>query len=297
VLGNISDDQVTIVSEISSQTIYRPPDPLPIGVSAMIQPRRPFFGWSLTLVSAISLAATASGAGLEYKMDDGKSFAIERRPKDVDRMVKRPVVVLLHGVDGLSELSGPQILGFAEELAKAGYVAFVPTYFGAKDGPVGKFPPPEKDVEARLGRVSQYGPRVAKAVEVVRGQPDADPGRVALVGFSLGGGLALERAEASTGEIKAAVDFFGYIGSDSIYKDVAKLPPTVVFHNPKDGIVDAGVSRKLLKALDETTVTHDGHFLDDGNPLAKNHVFKPNDDADKNSRELTLKWLAKYLKP
>jgi dienelactone hydrolase len=261
----------------------------------MIQPRRHFFGWSLTLVSAISLAATTSGAGLEFKMDDGESFAIERRPKDADS-VKRPVVVLLHGVDGLSELSRTQILAFADELAKAGYVVFVPTYFGAKDGPVGGFPA-SKDIAARIGRVNQYGPRVAKAVEVARAQPDSDSGRVALVGFSLGGGLALERAEASTGEIKAVVDFFGFIGSDLIFKSVAKLPPTVVFHNPKDGIVGADVSRKLLKALDETTVAHDGHFLDDSNPPAKNHVFRPDGDADRNSRELTLKWLAKYLKP
>jgi dienelactone hydrolase len=85
-------------------------------------------------------------------------------------------------------------------------------------------------------------------------QQDADPGRVALVGFSLGGGLALERAEASTGEIKAAVDFFGYIGHDTIYKEVAKLPPTVVFHNPKDQIVAPDTSRKVLEALDKTTV-------------------------------------------
>jgi dienelactone hydrolase len=228
-------------------------------------------------------------------MVDGESFAIERRPRDVDT-VKRPVVVLLHGVDGLSQFSGPQIFGFADELAKAGYVVFVPTYFGAKDGPVGGFPN-LKDIMARIDRVNQYGQRVAKAVEVARAQPDADGGRVALVGFSLGGGLALERAEASTGEIRAAVDFFGYIGSDQIYKDVAKLPPTIVFHNPKDGIVAPDYSRKLLEALNKTTVAHDGHFLDDDNPLAKDHFFQPGGDADKKSRELTLKWLAKYLKP
>jgi dienelactone hydrolase len=242
----------------------------------------------------IPLAATASGGDLKYDAD-GESFAIERRPKDAEKVKKRPVVVLLHGVDGLSKVSGPQILAFAEELANAGYVAFVPSYFGAKDGPVGEFPPDPKDVATRIARVNQYGPRVAKAVEVVRGQSDADPGRVALVGFSLGGGLALERAEASTGEVKAVVDFFGFI-SDPIDKGVAKLPPTVVFHNPRDLVVGADRSRKLLEALDETTVTHDGHFLDEINPPL-NHMFNPNGDADKISRELTLKWLARFLKP
>jgi dienelactone hydrolase len=243
----------------------------------------------------ISFAGSTSDGGLEYKVD-GESFTIERRPKNVDS-VKRPIVDLLHGVDGLSELSRPQILGFAEELAKAGYVTFVPTYFGAKDGPVGAFPDP-KDIAARISRVKQYGPRVAKAVEVARDQRDADRDRVALVGFSLGSGLALEQAEASTGEVRAAVDFFSYFGSDLIYKEVAKLPPTVVFHNPKDAVVDADYSRKVLEALDKTTVPHEGHFLVDDNPLAKNHPFKRDGDADKAARELTtFKWLAKYLKP
>ena len=250
---------------------------------------------ALALLATISLSASATGAGLQYKMDDDELFAIERRPRDAGT-VTRPIVVLLHGVDGLSELSRAQILGFADELATAGFVVFVPTYFGAADGPVTGLPD-SKDIVARIARVNQYGPRIAKAVEVARAQPDADPNRVALVGFSLGGGLALERAEASTGEIKAVVDFFGYIGSDSIVKDVAKLPPTVVFHNPKDKIVDAAISRKLLEALDKTTVTHDGYFLDDDNPLAKFHPFKLGGDADKKSRALASKWLVKYLKP
>ena len=141
-------------------------------------------------------------------------------------------------------------------LVAAGYVVFVPTYFGAKDGSVSGFEDPKitEVIQFRIDHVNDYGPRVAKAVEVAREQTDADRGRVALVGFSLGGGLALERAEASTGEIKAAVDFFGYVGSDRIYREVAKLPPTLIFHNPKDKIVSPSYSKKLLEELDKTTV-------------------------------------------
>src|SRR3954447_13476423 len=104
----------------------------------MSPPRRRFLRCSLTLVSMIALTATASGGGLQYTVGT-ESFAIERLPKVAGTM-KRPIVILLHGVDGLSDFSRPQILGFAEELAKAGYVVFVPTYFGTKDGPVGGFP-------------------------------------------------------------------------------------------------------------------------------------------------------------
>jgi carboxymethylenebutenolidase len=255
-------------------------------------PRRHVPRWFLGLDPTIFSPATATGGGLNYQVGT-ETFAIERRPKDVDT-AKRPVVVLLHGVDGLSELSRTQILAFAEELDKAGYVAFVPTYFGSNDGSVGGFPD-ESDIKARIDRLSQYAPRVAEAVKVARSQPDAEPDRVALVGFSLGGGLALERAEASPGDIKAVADFFGYIGSKLIYDNAAKLPPTVVFHNPKDGIVDPEYSKKLLEALGKTPVKHANHFLDDDNPLVKNHPFKPGGTADKKSRELTLEWLKTYL--
>lgn len=200
------------------------------------------FGWSLALVPLILLSPAAAGAGLQYSMDDGESFAIERRPKDPGT-TGRPVVVLLHGVDGLGEFSGSQILAFADELAQAGYVVFVPTYFGVKDGQVGGIPD-RKDIDSRIGRVDQYASRIAKAVEVACAQPDADAGRVALVGFSLGGGLALQRAEASTGEIKAVVDFFGYIGNRAIYQEDAKLPPTLVFHNPEGKVVDPDYSAR-----------------------------------------------------
>ena len=122
----------------------------------------------------------------------------------------------------------------------------MPTYFGPKDGPVGKFPR-RNDVEARIDRVNQYGTRVAKAVEVVRDEPGVDRASGMVAGLPRRrAGLGAGRGVA--GEIKAAVDYFGYIGSDSIYKRVAKLPSTVIFHNPKDGIVDPVVSRKFLEA-------------------------------------------------
>ena len=67
--------------------------------------------------------------------------------------------------------------------------------------------------------------------------------------------------------------------------------------NWKDGIVPPDNSKRLLEALDKTTVAHEAHFLNDDNPKEKDHPFKLDGDADKTSRGLTIKWLDKYLKP
>src|SRR3954453_3894988 len=100
---------------------------------------------------------------LDYTVN-GETFAIVRRP-EIAGTTKRPVVVMLHGVDGLSEFSRPQIIGFAEEVAGAGYAVFVATYFGATDGTIGGFlePADQAVLGERIRNVNSYGPRVAEA--------------------------------------------------------------------------------------------------------------------------------------
>ncbi|WP_165069179.1 dienelactone hydrolase family protein [Paludisphaera rhizosphaerae] len=232
------------------------------------------------------------GLSLSYSVG-GKAYPMSR--SDILAGVSnRPIVVLLHGIDGLSELSRPQIESFAGELDAQGYAVFVPTYFDSNDGTLTDLSHLDSVAALRTGRVGEYGKRVAAAVQVARAEADVDPLRVALVGFSLGGGLALERAEASTGEVKAVVDFFGYLGSPSIAANAANLPPTLVFHNHADEIVPASNSKTLMDSLDRTSVPHDVHFLHDEGGL-KHHPFKPKGEADEISRLLTLRWLKKYL--
>ena len=45
---------------------------------------------------------------------------------------KLPAVVLLHGTDGLEGESGTEIPKLAEQIADAGFVVFVPEYFGSE---------------------------------------------------------------------------------------------------------------------------------------------------------------------
>ena len=47
---------------------------------------------------------------------------------------KRPVVVMVHVVDGMGDPSGTEIRKFAEQLATAGDLVFTPHYFDTNDG-------------------------------------------------------------------------------------------------------------------------------------------------------------------
>jgi len=48
--------------------------------------------------------------------------------------VKRPVVVVVHGVDGMASESGAEIRRFADQIAGQGFLVFTPHYFDANDG-------------------------------------------------------------------------------------------------------------------------------------------------------------------
>jgi dienelactone hydrolase len=230
------------------------------------------------------------------------TFSSSARPYTIDRYAaqhgpaKRPVVVVLHGVDGLGAKSAPEIRKFAEQIAGGGFLVFVPHYFDASDGddtlPVAAL------FEVRLPRLASYPPRVAAAIEHALAQTDADGAHLGLVGFSLGGGLALDYAvSAAARKVEALVDFFGYLANPTILANAARLPPTLILHNRADGIVKVKESSQLLlDALNTTSVIHDHKFYDDANPDAYHHPFLPGGDADVDARSRAVAWLGTHLR-
>jgi dienelactone hydrolase len=233
------------------------------------------------------VSGTFEHQGQKYAMDKYPAAATPGKP---------PVVVVLHGTDGMGGESGSGIRTFAAQIAAEGFAVFVPHYFGADDG--ADTDPIAELFARRVPRIGNYGPRVAAAMKDVAAQTDVDGGRVGLVGLSLGGGLALEYAEsARSGAVDALVDFFGFVSDPAIYANAARLPPTLVFHNAHDGIVDPQYSKKLVDALTKSGVALDQRFYtDESYPERKNHPFKPGGRADIESRAKTVAWLKKYLK-
>jgi dienelactone hydrolase len=130
---------------------------------------------------------------------------------------KAPAVVLLHGTDGLEGESGTEIPKLAAQIADAGFVVFVPEYFGGNE-PAGL--PLEDLFMHRIQSVGTYAP-LAAAIEHARSDARVDRNRVGLVGLALGGGLALQYAVgAPAGAVDAVVDYFGFTdGGSSVYRD------------------------------------------------------------------------------
>lgn len=224
--------------------------------------------------------------GEEYLVD---LYAVE------NDLTEQPVVVILHGIDGMGGESGRQIRKFAEQIADAEFLVFVPHYFNAADGDDSL--PLEELFPLRLARVGSYLPRIVAAIDHAK-QSGGD-GPLGLVGFSLGGGLAIEYAQSvPAGEVKALVDYFGYISDPKVLSNAGRLPPTLILHNNADAIVKIDLSSKpLLAALGGTAVVHDHRFYDDANPALGNHPFLPGGPADVDSRSLSVAWLKTYLKP
>jgi dienelactone hydrolase len=224
----------------------------------------------------------------------GKPYAID---KNTDTRVtgKRPVVVVVHGVDGMGGASGIEIGKFAVQLAGEGFLVFTPHYFDAADGP--DTAPLEAMLALRVPRVASYPPRIAAAIDFALTQPDADADRLGLIGLSLGGGLALGYAvSAPAGHVKALVDFFGHIADPGILANVNRLPPTLILHNLKDEVVKVVVSSQpLMEALGKTAVTHDHKFYSEDHLARKHHPFLPGGFPDTDSRARSVAWLKTYL--
>ena len=228
-----------------------------------------------------------------YSTSTGSTFDIEIAPAPADGK-RYPVVVLVHGNFGLGAPYGAQLRTFTEEIAALGYLAALPTYY-----PKGGLNLTDTDIATHL-------PALTAAVAHLSLRPDADITRLALVGFSLGGGIAISYiASSPAGTVKAFADFYGLVPPGLLLPPapspgVAKFPPTILFHNEKDPVVRlAENSEPLADALEVAGIVHDPVrpylWYEDNWDQGAFHAFRPGGDADKDSRTRTKTWLTRHM--
>jgi dienelactone hydrolase len=210
----------------------------------------------------------------------GKSFKITSYPATISGK-KFPMVLLVHGNFGVGAPYGDQIRGFAKDLAARGYVTAVPQYY-----------------EDDIPHLDDYVPHVqtlTDAIAAVASRPDADVGRLGLIGFSLGAATAMTYiASNPQGTVKVLADFFGFL-TPTIEAGVGKFPPTAIFHNDNDSIVPPSHSEKLNRLLPNTIDHQFDHYGEFWQKV--NHAFKPGDHADVDSRSKATDWFVKHLPP
>jgi len=131
-----------------------------------------------------------------------------------------PVVVLLHGAQALR--STRYYSDLATDLARRGFTTLAVQYYE----------------RGRRGRGSRADWRrsVSDAVTFAESVDGADPGRVGVLGFSLGAFLALEQAPRDP-RVRAAVAFYGGLSSWRVQGVESEMPPTLLLHGSADRIV------------------------------------------------------------
>jgi carboxymethylenebutenolidase len=211
----------------------------------------------------------------------GKVFKITSYPT-IAGGKKFPMVLLVHGNFGLGSPYGDQIHGFAKDLAGRGYVTAVPQYY-------------EDDLPHPTD-TAPHDRTLADAIASVASRPDADAGRLGLIGFSLGAATAMTYiASNPQGTVTVLADFFGFL-TPTIEAGVGKFPPTVIFHNKNDVIVPVRNSEDFDRLL-PSTIDHQFVAPYDEHGQVGNHAFKPGDHADVDSRSKATDWFVKHLPP
>lgn len=224
---------------------------------------------------------------VEYEVEGKALSAFFCRPKQADRS---PGVILIQEWWGLND----HIKGIAQRLAKENLVVLVPDLYsrlghvvtqnGAEAAKLARALDPEKTIADLVGAL-----RYLKAV------PEADPARIGVIGFCIGGSFALQLACRST-EIRCAVAFYGEVPPTP---ELEKLSaPVLYLYGEQDGwIQKQDVQRlketlkKLKKPGEVKTYPDAPHaFFND----TRREVYNP--DAAKDAWKKTISFFEKYLR-
>jgi dienelactone hydrolase len=149
----------------------------------------------------------------------------------------RPAVLVLHGSGGISDI--PE---HVRDLTAHGYIRLVPHYFESTGT---SWADPDSIRQHGLS----WGKTILDAVEFARRLPNVDPESVGLLGFSLGGYLAIAVA-AHDRRIKCVAEFFGGL-PEKFLPSLDHLPPTLILHGEDDRIVPIRHAMRLKQLCEE----------------------------------------------
>ncbi len=197
----------------------------------------------LALGTITAKSATAATRG-EFQ-SGGRRILVDEFPSA--KPGKRPAIILLHGSAGLL-FPGLDLRRRARDLSKQGYAVFLPHFFDRTG-----------HIMVRPSMVHENLPAwtatVRDAVTYVALQPNVDPTRIAAMGHSLGGYLALAAA-AEDRRIDAVVEASGALDK----RGIKRMPPTLILHGAKDTTVPAMKAERLELLLKETGTPYQKHI-------------------------------------
>jgi len=198
-----------------------------------------------------------------------------------------PLVLLLHGSFGMLPQYRGDILSFAEALAEKGIAAAIPHYLDSTGTAAGVAVFGEID-----SKLPKWRAACADALIALAADPRFDPTRIGLLGFSLGGFLALSLAmdPPAPAAIRAVADFFG--PTDRLDPHWSHLPPALIFHGEKDPLVPVSSSDRVAAGLASAGRKLDSDYFYKVYPGQK-HGFVGSALTD--SRDRTVEFFATLL--
>jgi carboxymethylenebutenolidase len=187
-----------------------------------------------------------------------------------------PAVIGLHGSGGNSE-------GMAEPaslLAVQGFAVYVPHYFER----TGTTSAVDKAVIVR--HFFAWAKTVWDAVSWVQQQPQVDPERIGLLGFSLGAYLALSVASVDP-RIRAVVEYFGGFPKELKFF-MRRFCPVLILHGDADMTVPVEEAYHLQQILEKKKIPSEMKIY-----AGAGHSFSDEVRQDANARSLAF--LQKHL--
>lgn len=211
--------------------------------------------WVLAMMIAAASAASASAAvqtkAIDYEYDGTKLKGF--LAWDDAKQGKQPGVLVFPEWWGLNDYAKDR----AKQLAELGYVAFAADLYG--EGKIIDTAHPE-DAGKMAGalRMNQktWRGRAEAALKQLTGQPNVDAGKVAAIGYCLGGSTALQLAYSGA-DIKAVVTFHAGLASPTAAEARGIKAKILVCHGAADKFIPEKAIADFKAALDAAKASLD----------------------------------------
>jgi len=155
-----------------------------------------------------------------------------------------PAVIALHGSGGGHDT----LAATAHPLATQGFCVYVPHYFDRTGTTEAVMPAMFLDFPLWMKTLWDL-------VSLVAMQPTVDPDYIGVVGFSLGGYLAMSLACIDP-RIRVAVEYFGGLPKE-VRMFMRRLPPTLILHGDADTVVPVAEAHNLRQILEDRKVAYE----------------------------------------
>lgn len=219
------------------------------------------------------LTATIQSSRVSFESDAHEITVQSFIPREGDN---HPAVIVLHGSGGIRD-------GWAEQpaslLASRGFAVFVVHYFER----TGTFWADEATIRKHF---RTWMKSISDAITWATSRPQVASGCVGLLGFSLGGYLALSVATEDP-RVKAVVEYFGGL-PEELSNGARNLPPVLILHGDADRTVPVAQARNIERYLRDHNIEHEVKIY-----RGAGHGFSGFDLLDSGQR--TLQWLGKHL--